>query len=39
MTRELIYALKLEHCTTAAAVEAVKACGPTVGGMTSQPAL
>lgn len=24
----------LEHCTTAAAVEAVRACGPTVGGMT-----
>lgn len=23
----------LEHCTTAAAVAAVRACGPTVGGM------
>ncbi len=27
-------ARQLEHCTTAAAVEAVKACGPTVGGKT-----
>lgn len=25
----------LEHCSTAAAVEAVKACGPSVGGMDS----
>lgn len=24
---------QLEHCTTAAAVKAVQACGPTVGGM------
>lgn len=24
----------LEHCTTAAAVEAVRACGPTVGCMS-----
>jgi hypothetical protein len=25
---------QLEHCTTVAAVEAVRACGPTVGGMS-----
>jgi dihydroorotase len=26
----------LEHCTTAAAVDAVRACGPTVAGMVTQ---
>lgn len=27
----------LEHCTTAAALDAVRACGPTVAGMCPFP--